>query len=222
MLSHFEGVSLTAAHSQAARLTCESPDLPKPGQGFLALKPGVNQPLRRTLFPTSIHLDGFTADVPPHPSWSFGDPIDLVGPLGGGFTPPREAVRWLLVSIAAPPLRLLPLMELGLNQNVAISLWSEPPLDELPPQVEVNPSLGDALSWADYLALDLPLDSLQELRLFLGITDRNRLPPFAQALIMTPMPCGIGTCHACSIKGDVGWLLTCSDGPIFDLNRMSW
>jgi dihydroorotate dehydrogenase electron transfer subunit len=40
---------------------------------------------------------------------------------------------------------------------------------------------------------------------------------FAQALVVPPMPCGVGACQGCAVEVARGTKLVCIDGPVFDL-----
>ena len=42
-------------------------------------------------------------------------------------------------------------------------------------------------------------------------------PDFAQALIQTAMPCGVGACEVCRIPTRAGEKHVCADGPVFDI-----
>ena len=44
----------------------------------------------------------------------------------------------------------------------------------------------------------------------------------AQALIVTPMPCGgIAECGVCAVTVRRGWKMACKDGPVFDLKELT-
>jgi len=79
--------------------------------------------------------------------------------------------------------------------------------------------LPDLLAWADFLALDLPLEALADLGKHLP----DVLPCPAQALIYTPMPCAcLARCGACAVPTRRRWKLACEDGPVFDLRELAW
>jgi dihydroorotate dehydrogenase electron transfer subunit len=95
------------------------------------------------------------------------------------------------------------------------------PLD-LPPQVEWIPQITEAISWADYLALDLPAESIPTLRSRIGLSVNDKLPFTAEVLITHPIPCGLGVCYACALQGQRGPLLSCIDGPVFKLDQLEY
>jgi len=96
----------------------------------------------------------------------------------------------------------------------------------LPAALEIvaSPEVASLLDWADFLAIDLPLAGLVELRHHLGLASGVALHTPAQVLIMTAMPCaGIAECGACAVplrRRRFG--LACQDGPVFDLHALEW
>ena len=122
-------------------------------------------------------------------------------------------------------LRLMPLIEDVSRAQRSITLFTDLPLPALSASVEAYPiaSLAEALDWPDFMAIDLPLQRLGELRAMFGLTDGSRLPFPAQVLITTPMPCaGLAGCGVCAVPGRRGWKLACEDGPVFELDGLKW
>jgi dihydroorotate dehydrogenase electron transfer subunit len=113
----------------------------------------------------------------------------------------------------------------ALHQNAAAAIFADCPLPPLSFSLEVHPlsALPDSLSWADYLACDLPLAALPGLRQQLGLPLHNGLPCAGEALLTTCMPCGgQGECGACAVMGRRGYKLVCKDGPVLDLEGIEW
>jgi len=162
--ARIEAFTLEPAGEPGVRLACDAGAVPGPGQAVLALLPGSGQALRRVLFSTRRTSTGFTTDRPPEPGWRLGDELDLLGPVGRGFSPPDGARRWFLASLGRPASRLIPLIDLGLTRGAAVSLWTRHPPPGLPSQVELTPDPGEALAWSDYLALDIAPETLPRLR----------------------------------------------------------
>lgn len=229
-LARIEELTLEPAGQPSFRLHCRPSARPRPGQASLALLSGSDEPLRATLFPTQIDPEGFIADIPARPGWQPGVWLDLLGPVGRGFTPPRGARRWLLVGFAASPARLLPLIPLALAEGAAASLVSASRPPGIPAEIEILPSAEPALEWADYIAVDAPpevLPTLSELHL-----EEKSRGMTVQILVAGPMPCGFGVCGACAVPArrpsapragaprapaqTGGWKLACVDGPVFD------
>ena len=209
-----------------ARISCPAEVIPAPGQYVLAhttddwgFNPG------RSLFLKEASAGGFLT-APPVPGWwQPGDELLLRGPLGRGFQLPESVRRLALVAPGSTSGRLYPLAAQAIAKDIDVVLFSPAPLPTLPAALEVQPlsALAEALQWADFIALDIELKTLPGLRAELGLRSFDRLPPPAQVLIYTPMPCsGLADCGACAVPMRRGWKLACKDGPVFDLNTIEW
>lgn len=229
----------------AAWIDCPPAAVPAPGQYVLAFSP--TEPLSAigtALFrgEASAGLEpstrGFLA-APPFPaSWTPGTPLVLRGPLGHGFS--LSGQRLALAALGDSAARLLPLAGEALRRGGAVTLFTGAALPALPASIEIYPldSLPEALAWADCLAIDLALEALPGLRACLGLNQGDRLLFPAQALVVTPMPCGgLADCGACAVpasavparrtaarrsSGRFSYLLACLDGPVFDLDELEW
>jgi dihydroorotate dehydrogenase electron transfer subunit len=151
--------------------------------------------------------------------------LELRGVSGHGFSRFSGARRIALASISIDPARLLPLIHEASRLGAAVTLFAGHPLPALPTWLEIYPlaSLPELIGWPDYLALDLPLEELGQLRTWLGLQPDQFLPCSTQALIYTPLPCaGLAECGACAVPTHRGWRLACSDGPVFDLNTIDF
>ena len=178
-------------------------------------------PLATPLFAARIEAEGFLAASPVPAIWEPGSAIQLRGPLGRGFTPPGNLRRLALASLGESSSRLQPLLVQALDQGAAVALFTDHALPNLPSAVEANPleALREALTWADYLALDLSPQAMPGLSQMLGLEQAVRaLPCPAQALVHLAMACGgLADCGACGVETRAGWKLACSDGPVFEL-----
>jgi hypothetical protein len=149
--------------------------------------------------------------------------LHLRGPLGSGFHLPVSARRVALSAFDAPPQRLLPVAWQALAQHAAVAVYTRSNPPGLPPEVEVLPLdlLPEATGWADFLALDMPVSDLPDLRTRLGLTPFARPPALVQVLVMASMPCtGLGECGVCAVHTRNGWKMACSDGPVFDFQQI--
>ena len=216
------------ARRAAARIACPRTLIPAPGQYLLAHDPASDDPLAVPVFPAGTCPEGFLAASPLPPSWNPGLALALRGPLGHGFSLPVSARRVALAALDASPAYLLGLILPAQAQGAALSLVCDDPPDGLPADVEIRPlaALAEVCQWADYLALAVPRESMQGWRERLGNGDQlkawsersRRLPREAQALIVTPMPCGgLAKCGVCSVEVKRGMELACEDGPVFNL-----
>lgn len=219
-------IRLDAQGQTEAWIDCPDGLLPEAGQYLVgyALE-DQEAPLATCLFPAELPGSGFWAAAPIPPTWLPGTVLALRGVLGHGFSGYSGARRISLASFTDSPARVLPLVAHASQLGAAVTLFANPPLPSLPAWVEIYPlsSLPELLYWADYLALDLPLESLPTLRQALGLLPEQLLPCPAQALIYTPMPCaGLAECGACAVPTRRGWKLACEDGPVFDLSNLEW
>jgi hypothetical protein len=115
--------------------------------------------------------------------------------------------------------RLLPLTQIDAN----IALFTDLALPAIPSEVEIQPlsNAPDALHWADFIALDVPIDQLDLIPHAFKLDAYTPLPDNAQALVTTPMPCAtLAECGVCAIKSKPGYLLACKDGPVFNLKAI--
>ncbi len=218
---------------RAARIDCPAGLIPAPGAYLHAHNPAESDPaLGGLLFPVGLDsAPGFTA-APIPLGWRPGAPLTLRGPLGHGFNLPASARRIALIALGNTATRLLPLVSPALASGADLALFAPASLltdwqaARLPTALELYPleALPEALAWADFLAFDLPLDRLPNLRALLGFSPHQFLSCPAQALISLPMPCaGIGECGACAVPLQRGGTrLACQDGPVFDLKTLEW
>ncbi|HLO18026.1 MAG TPA: hypothetical protein VK206_24560, partial [Anaerolineales bacterium] len=164
-------------------------------------------------------------------SWHPGIELHLRGPLGRGFTLPISARKVGLVAFDDSPARLKGLIWQALKREAAVVLVCDSTPDHLPNDVEVHPmsSLQEIVEWADYLALDVARENLNQMREQLGKANqfaagKARVGPSrndAQILVRTPVPCGgLAECGICAVTSKSNWKLACKDGPVFDWNEL--
>ncbi len=214
----------------AVRIQCDPSLIPVPGQYLLAYAGASDSPLAASVFSARPFADGFLAAPPTPTSWNPGMHLHLRGPLGHGFILPNNARRVALVaydtqqaSASDSPARLLGLLDAALKQEASVVLICPTPLDDLPLQIEVQPmsALLDICDWADYIAMDAARESLPGLKKMVGTGNPLKARKDAQVLIRAPMSCGaLAECGVCTVESRRGQLLTCKDGPVFDLNDL--
>jgi dihydroorotate dehydrogenase electron transfer subunit len=209
-----EKLSGRIALSQAVRI--------EPGQYLLAHPAQALDTMPHPLFICGGSERELALAAPLPLSWTVGTHLSIRGPLGSGFHLPPGARKTALAALDGCPQRLLPLVQRTLAQGGDVALYCSSDLpDHLPLAVEVLPlnQLAQALNWADYLALDVPLEMLPELPARLGLADGKRSPCPAEVLVVAPMPCGgVAECGVCAVHTNQGWRLACKDGPVFDLD----
>ncbi len=219
-------IQMDKAGQVAAWIACPASAIPSAGQYIVArLRSGCEAALGTHLFPSRITTEGFLAVASIPRTWSPGASLALTRPLGRGFNPPSSARRLALAALGDTPARLMPLAEAALTQDSAVALFTDAELPPLPASIEAYPlaALPEAIPWADFVALDLPIEALPTLAKRLGLADRQALPCPAQALVVTPMPCaGYACCGACAVPSPRLWKMACQDGPVFALNELDW
>ena len=168
-----------------------------------------------------------------------GEAVDLLGPLGRGFTVDPNARNLLLVAEGLAVAPLLGLAQVGVAQGLAVTLLAGAataaealPARLLPAEVEyrlatadgrlglpgsVSDLLPGALEWADQVCAAGSPAFYQTLW---AAIQRQRLRAeagFAQVWLGTTIGCGVGACLSCAIETRRGSRRVCKDGPVFDL-----
>lgn len=202
-------------------IECSQDLLPTAGQYLLAHKPASDSPLAVPLFLVSTSPNGFRC-VPPIPvDWKPSDVINLRGPLGHGFSIPASARKIGLISYEESFARLQGLIPLAIKQNAEIVVLSDNKEIDLPEIIEIQPmqSLDEILTWADYVAIDIARQNLNQLREKIGKQDQLKNKFEAQILIHTSMPCGgVAECGVCALSLSHEWKMVCKDGPVFNFD----
>jgi len=206
---------------------------------------GQNNLLRR---PLSIHQsDGnkialFYAMAGNGTKWlserKIGDAINIVGPLGNGFSVEPTSRNLLLVAGGMGIAPLYFLAQECSRQGYHIRLLygtADNKRYPVAPKIEtiaatedgsvghkgmITDLLADYTPWADQIFACGPLPMYrhmtqrkQELKL--------RGKPI-QISLETRMGCGRGICYACTIKTRAGLKRVCHDGPVFKLDDVLW
>ena len=163
-----------------------------------------------------------------------GQPINLLGPLGKGFTIQPQSRNLLLLTDAIRAPLLFTLIETMLDQGGRVTLLVHGdnealatlmPLLSIP--VEVHQATTEAMwteqvreltPWADQIALVLPNAQLPAaaalIRQHRFRVDAN----FAQALFEADLLCGVGACLACVVPvRNGGYTRACVHGPVMGL-----
>ncbi len=212
----------------------------KPGQ-FVMVRCGEETLLRR---PLSVHQvnDGkmalLLATVGKGSHWlsrqKVNEKIDLLGPLGNGFSILSQAKNLLLVAggIGIAPLYFLAQEALKNECSVTLLYGTRTeqryPDDLLPPGIKLVAATEDGSVGHKGLITDL-LPELAD-----GADQIFACGPTGMYQAMAQMPelkgkpvqvslevrmaCGRGVCYGCSIKTRSGLKKVCQDGPVFDLD----
>jgi NAD(P)H-flavin reductase len=207
----------------SARIACPPELTPAPGQYLLAHADGSDAPLPVSLFSSLPTPTGFRSASPLPSSWRPGDSLTLRGPIGHGFAIPSPARRIVFVAFDDSPARLQGLISIALKQNAEVVVVCNSQTEDLPEVVEVQPlkALLDVLQWADYAAMDVSRENLNQLREMLAGKEQVKAKIEAQVLIRTAMPCGaLADCGVCALTLHHEWKMACKDGPVFGLRDL--
>jgi NAD(P)H-flavin reductase len=199
-----------------ARVACPENLIPAPGQYLLA-SDDSSTPLPVPIFYTDSAPGSFIALAASH--WKPGDELYLRGPLGRAFSLPPAARKVVLIAYDGVPARLLGLIRPALKQNAGVVLVCNSDVDSVPDEVEVQPlaSMSDALQWADYAAIDVSREKLNELKQKVFEQKQAAAARKVEVLIRTSMPCGgLADCGVCAVITTSTWQMACKDGPVFD------
>jgi len=220
------------------RVLCPQDLIPSAGQYLLA-HDGSDSPLPAPVFNAGSVPGGFLIAPPIPANWGPGTLLSLHGPLGHGFTLPTKAQNIALAALGETIARLRPILSAALEWGASVVLASDLNLPDLPPEIEIQPVsiLVEIIQWADYLAIDLPRESLPGLRKMLGLGEHANIkveaqpdsspassrwvPSLNEVLVATHMSCGgVADCEVCAVKVRRGWKMACKDGPVFDLKEL--
>lgn len=228
---HIIEIQLERYKKASALVSLPTRAIPKPGQFLQANQPGQSEEVLATsLFPSGISLPVEKSedsevlvwgDLPVH--WEAGTPLVLRGPIGNGFALPKNLKRLALVALGQSPGRLLPLIPLALDLGAEVALFSGQAIPELPLAVEVRSlsAVQEAGEWADFLAIDCPVDRVEHIPKILGVDEDFPRQVIGQVLLTSPMPCGgLAQCGICTAKLRKKEKLICEYGPVFSLRDL--
>jgi dihydroorotate dehydrogenase electron transfer subunit len=228
-VAHYKGriveILLEGYQNAAAILECPKRAAPKAGEYLQAHQ--TDDPMEvvpASLFAAgdvSLGADGHefvtlpvTGSLPE--TWQPGTQLALHGPLGKGFTLPKRSRRVALVALEDNPAKLMPLISEAIKQSAEIALFCDADQLNLPLVVEQQSlkDLPSAIRWADYLAANISVDSID----LIEALPRTPAALVSEILIHTPMPCGgMAKCGVCTVHTRKGPRLACEDGPVFGL-----
>lgn len=169
-----------------------------------------------------------------------GSLLDVLGPMGHGWSIRSTVSNLLLVSEGMGIAGLTYLAQTALTQELSVTLVAAyenvqevyPPA-LLPPEVEYHivtkdgstgqqgdilSTLGTYLPWADAACLCVAQETSVAVY---SHFERLRLKYFAQAALLRPLVCGNGVCLTCGVETRSGAKLVCRDGPVFDLREIA-
>ena len=168
-----------------------------------------------------------------------GDRIDLLGPLGNGYSIHPTARNLLLVAggIGIAPLYFL--AQEAVNHGHSVTLLSGAatasqlyPANLLPPKMKLITTTEDGTASKKGMLTDLLPDYIDGAdqvfacgpigmyRTIAQMPELKNKP--VQVSLEVRMGCGFGVCYGCTVKTKSGLKQVCQDGPVFDLNDILW
>jgi len=180
-----------------------------------------------------------------------GDRLDVLGPLGIGFTLPPAARRVLCVAgglgCAPFPLTAAHALAAGVSEVVVLHgaatasrLYPAQRLRGGNPRVRVVEATDDGSRGHHGLVTELvaaEVDAGVDAVLACGpnpmlaalaavLDGLHGVPAVVEASLEAPMGCGFGTCLGCALPVHDGagaaWALCCREGPVMDVQRVDW
>jgi dihydroorotate dehydrogenase electron transfer subunit len=166
-----------------------------------------------------------------------GASLDILGPLGHGWTIRPEVSNLLLIGEEPGLAALLFLAQSAVEREISVTLLQSVrsiersyPVALLPPEVEcqVISDIGESedfarqaatyLRWADAACCSV---AAQRIGVLARVGRRWREKNFAQVALCQPFICASGACLACQIELRHGSRLVCRDGPVFAFTEFS-
>jgi len=168
-----------------------------------------------------------------------GEAIDLLGPLGNGFTINPESNNLLLVAggMGIAPLRFLAdkaieqgcSVKLLLGGRTAAQLY---PDNLMPGGIDIIYTTEDGTSGEKGMVTDIMADFAGQadqifacgpLPMYRNLAENfPQLKKPVQISLEVRMGCGRGICYGCTVKTRRGLRQVCTDGPVFDLGDILW
>jgi dihydroorotate dehydrogenase electron transfer subunit len=165
-----------------------------------------------------------------------GDNLDILGPLGNGFSLKPSTRRLLLIAggIGIAPLRFLADKALEEELSVTMIMGAQHtlyPRHLLPSQIDLitvteNGSEGMKGMVTDFIANLIPqadqIFACGPSAMYKSIAAQNIRGKLIQVSLEERMGCGVGACYSCTIKTKLGLMQVCRDGPVFELDDILW
>lgn len=168
-----------------------------------------------------------------------GDSLDLLGPMGNGFTLENSPQRLLLLAggLGIAPLRFLADSALRNGYDVTLLAGAGTvsqlyPQELLPREIhcifatedgsygekgKITDLLPHYLDRADQIFACGPLAMYRTMSQMPELQNKS-----VQVSLEMRMACGLGACYGCTIRTKHGLKQVCKDGPVFNLNDIVW
>jgi dihydroorotate dehydrogenase electron transfer subunit len=167
-----------------------------------------------------------------------GSSLDLLGPLGKGFTIKPSSRKLLLVAGGIGIAPLVFLVEKALNEGCSLTMLMGVrdasllyPRSMLPPSIELVTTTEDGSEGRRGMVTELMDDFVDHadqifacgpVAMYKSIASQHLGRNLIQVSLEERMGCGVGACYSCTIKTRIGLMQVCRDGPVFDLDDILW
>ncbi len=168
-----------------------------------------------------------------------GDSLDLLGPLGRGFSAPPPSRRLLLVAGGIGIAPLVFAAEKALREGCSPTLLmgaqnasSLYPGSLLPSSIGLITATEDGSEGKRGMVTDFIADFIDQADQILACGPTSMYQAIAaqrqlegksvQVSLEVRMGCGRGVCYGCTIKTKKGLRQVCQDGPVFELGEIVW
>jgi dihydroorotate dehydrogenase electron transfer subunit len=167
-----------------------------------------------------------------------GDRLDLLGPLGNGFTIHPKSKKLLLVAGGIGIAPLVFLADEAVKKGLSVTmLYGAPTATQLYPskllsKVRLVTATEDGSQGEKGMITDLLPDFIKEADQLLAC---GPLPMYrtmatmpelknkpVQISLEMRMGCGLGVCYGCTVKTRKSLKQVCKDGPVFELDDVLW
>jgi dihydroorotate dehydrogenase electron transfer subunit len=170
-----------------------------------------------------------------------GENIDLLGPLGNGFSLEPQSHNLLLLAggMGIAPLHFLAQEALKTQRSIKLLIGARtasliPPFHFLPEGVETIIATEDGTAGEKglvtallprYAGLADQILACGPVPMYRAMADKYRTAlngKNVQISLEVRMGCGLGFCYACTINTRQGLKQVCKDGPVFNLEEVIW
>lgn len=172
-----------------------------------------------------------------------GEKLDLLGPLGNGFTVKPKSRKLLLIAggIGISPMAFLAHQAINQGKQPTLILGAQKkeqlykqdlPIKGLETIIltddgsdGIKGKVSDFHFLLDYIRQADQIFGCGPLPMYKAIADlllQMSMDKDIQVSLETRMGCGIGTCYGCSIKTTHGMKMVCHDGPVFNMEEIIW
>jgi dihydroorotate dehydrogenase electron transfer subunit len=230
------------------RLQCpEIASAAKPGQ-FVMVKCGDETLLRRPISISeasgpSEQISLLIANIGKGTDWlsrrAPGEDLDILGPLGNGFSIDEKAKNVLLIGggMGIAPLNFLAVKAAALGKKVTLVLGARTgellcPSSYLPEVDQCVFCTEDASIGIKGRVTDCPDAHIEAadqvfacgpLPMYRALAKDNRFKAKSmQVSLEVRMACGVGLCYGCTVKTRNGLRQVCEDGPVFERDDILW